>query len=127
MAAPKEVYVVVYEWQVSNGLTFSIEEFFREIIKEYQLLVSQIYPLGICKIMAFEMCCEKARVTGSVKLFTYFYYIKKLARGYYFTNRPKKRDFVSKYNECPSRMKTECVHGEKNPVSSKNELEAECR
>lgn len=90
-------------------------------------MVSQIYPLGICKILAFEMGCEKARVTGSVKLFTYFYYIKKLAKGYSFSSRPKKKDFVSKYSECPGRMETECVHGEKNHVSNKNELEAECR
>lgn len=101
VTAPKEGYVAVYEWQVSNGLTFPIGELLREVIKKYQISVCQIYPLGICRIMAFEMCCEKAGVTGSVKLFRYFYYIKKSAGGYYFSSRPKKKDFVSKYSEGP--------------------------
>lgn len=76
MASPKEGYVAVYEWQVRNELTFLIGALLREKIKEYQLSISQIYPLGICRIMAFEMCCEKAGVTGSVKLFRYLFTLK---------------------------------------------------
>lgn len=127
VATPKEGYVAVYEWQVRNGLTFLIGELLREIIKEYQLSVSQIYPLGICKIIVFEMCYEKAGVTGSVKLFRYFYYIKNSAGGYYFSSRSKKKDFLSKYSECPpGRMETECVYGEEELVSGGNELKTEC-
>lgn len=73
VAAPKEGYIAVYEWQVRKGLTFLIGELLRDNIMEYQLSVSQIYLLGICRIIAFEMCCGKAGVTGSVKLFRYFY------------------------------------------------------
>lgn len=98
---PKKGCVTVYEWHIRNGLTFLIEELLREIIKEYQISVIQIYPLGICRIMAFEMCFEKVGITESVKLFRYFYYIKKSIEGYYFSSRLKKKNFLRKYNECP--------------------------
>lgn len=56
VAAPREGYVTAYEWQVRNGLKFLIGELLTELIKQYQISFSQIYPLGICRIMAFEVC-----------------------------------------------------------------------
>lgn len=89
--SPREGYVAVYEWQVRNGLKFPVEGLLREVIREYQISISQIYPLGICRVITFEICYEKARIYGSVKLFRHFYYIKKAAEGYYFSCRPKRR------------------------------------
>lgn len=60
--SPREGYVAVYEWQVMNGLKFLICSLLKDIIKQYRVSISQILPLGICKVMAFEACCQKAGV-----------------------------------------------------------------
>lgn len=67
------------------------------IIEDYKISISQIFLLEICRIMAFKTCCRKAGVTGNIDLFRSFYHNKKIVRGYYFSNRPKKKDFVLKY------------------------------
>lgn len=49
--------------------------------------------------MAFDACCRKAGVAASVDLFRHYYHIKKTVGGYYFSSRPKRKDFVKKYSE----------------------------
>lgn len=95
----KDNYVVIYEWQIKNGLRFPICPLLKEVIKQYRISISQIFLLGICRIMAFEACRRKTGVAVSVDLFIYYYHIKKTIGGYYFSSKPKKRDFVIKYTE----------------------------
>lgn len=40
VSSPKEGYVVVYEWQVRNGLKFPIGDLLTDIIKQYQIWIS---------------------------------------------------------------------------------------
>lgn len=116
-SSPKEGYVVIYKWQIRNRLKFRICLLLKEIIKQYRISNSQTFPLGICRIMAFDACSRKAGVSRNVVLFRYYYHIKKAVGGYYFSSRPKMKDFGAKYSEAGVRwrrrfymVKKEIIH-----------------
>lgn len=68
----KEGYVAVYESQLKRGLRFLILELLREFINCYGVSIAQVYPIGICRLIAFEMACRQVWVSGSLTLFRQF-------------------------------------------------------
>lgn len=74
-------------------------KFLREIINHYGLLISQVFPLRMYRIVAFELACREVWVTSSLTLFPYFYHIKKRDGDFYFSSRTNGKEFVSKYKE----------------------------
>lgn len=106
--SPKEGYMVIYEWQVRNGMKFLIGALLKKAIKQYRMSISQIFPLGICRIMVFDACCHKFGEAVSVDLFRHYYHIKKTTGGYYLSSRPKKKDFVKRYSKAGVGWR--CIH-----------------
>lgn len=79
-SSPKESYVVIYELQVRNGLKFPVCPLLKETIKQYKISITQIFSLGIFRIMAFDACCRKARFLG-VSIYLGIFIISRRLRG----------------------------------------------
>lgn len=92
--APEEGFVAVYEAQLKNGLRFPILGLLGEVIRHYGVSIAQVYLIGICRLIAFEMACKQARVKSSLMLFRQFYQIKGMGGMFYFSTRPKGKDFL---------------------------------
>lgn len=73
---------------------FLIFDLLREVITHYGVSISQIYPIGICRLIAFEMTCRQVGVNSLLALFRQFYQMKGMDRMFYFLSRPKGRDFL---------------------------------
>lgn len=55
---PGRGYVFVFENQLNLGLRFPVFQLLRDLIEYYGLSITQLFPLGICMIVAFEMACR---------------------------------------------------------------------
>lgn len=53
-----------------------------------------MYPIGICRLIVFKMACKQVGVSGLLTLFRQFYQMKYMGRIFYFSSRPKGRDFL---------------------------------
>lgn len=73
-------FVIVFESQLRFGLRSSIFCLLREVIEHYELCITQIFPLGLCRTVAFDMACKEAKVERSLNLFRHYCYIKRNGR-----------------------------------------------
>lgn len=95
----EEGYVAVYELQLKSGLKFPIFDLLRDVINHYRVLIAQIYPIGICRHISFEMACTLVGVSCSLVLYRQFFQMKGMGGMFYFSSRPKGRDFLEAYAE----------------------------
>lgn len=63
-------------------------------IRHYSVSIAQVYPIRICRLMAFELVCKQAKVKSSLTLFRQFYQMKGMGGMFYFATRPKRKDFL---------------------------------
>ena len=94
---PEEGWVAIFESQLKSGLRFPLFKLLIDIINFYEVSISQIFPLGLTRIVAFELACREAKVASSVTLFRCFYHLKKNLEGYYFCTRTKGREFACRF------------------------------
>lgn len=98
---PGEGYVTVFESQLKLGIRFPVFQLLRDVIGYYGVSITQLFSLGICKMVAFEMACREAKVESSLTLFRHFYHLKRTGRFYCVCGRSLGKDFLAR-NEGPS-------------------------
>lgn len=91
---PEPGYVAVYESQLKNGLRFLVFNLLREVINHYGVSIAQVYPIGICRLIVFEMACRWVKVRSTLTLFRQFYQMKGIGGIFYFSSRSKGKDFL---------------------------------
>lgn len=81
--APGKGYVAVFESQLKLGLRFLVFRLVQDVIEYYGVSITQLFPLGICRMVAFEMACKEPKVESSLTLFRHFYHMKRTGGFYY--------------------------------------------
>lgn len=71
------------------------------MIEYYKVSITQLFPLGICRIVAFEMAYKEGKVESSLILFRHFYHLKRTGEFYYVCERSLSKKFLAK-NKGPS-------------------------
>lgn len=103
---PGKGYVAVFESQLKLGLRFPVFQLLQEVIKYYGVSIIQLFPLGICIMVAFEMACREAKVESSLTLFRHFYHLKRTGGFYYVCGRSLGKDFLARNKGLQSGWRT---------------------
>lgn len=98
---PTKGFIGIFESQLKLGLRFPIFQLLQKVIDYYEVYIRQLFPLGICKMIAFEMAWKEAKLESSLRLFRHFYHKKRTRGFYYVCERSLDKDFLVK-NKGPS-------------------------
>lgn len=66
-------YVAVFDSQLKFGLRFPILQQLKDVIDDYEVSITQMFPLGLCGMVNFEMACKEAKVKSNLNLFRHYY------------------------------------------------------
>jgi len=61
---------MVYEEQLKSGLRFSLDDFFKEVLKFYQVCIAQVHPNSWRILVAFRGLCRAKGLRPTAKVFT---------------------------------------------------------
>lgn len=79
---------------MKNGLRFPIFGLLGEVVSHYGLSIAQVYPIGICRLIAFEIASKRVGAKSSLTLLRQFYQMKGMGRMFFFLSWPKGKDFL---------------------------------
>lgn len=97
---PAKGYFVVFESQLKFGLR-PIFRLLKEVIEYYEVSITQLFPLGLCRMIAFEIACKEEKVECSLNLLRHYYHIKRTEDFNYMCGRSLSKEFLAK-NKGPS-------------------------
>lgn len=94
--APVKGYDGIFESQLKCRLRFLIFHLLQEVIEYYGVLITQLLPSRLCRIVAFTLACKEAKVESSSSLFRHYYHIKRTEGFYYVCGRSLSKYFLAK-------------------------------
>lgn len=68
----------------------------KDVIDHYEVSITQMFPLGLCRMVGFEMTCKEAKVESNLNLFRHYCHIKRTEGFYYVYGRSLSKDFLAK-------------------------------
>lgn len=59
--SPAKGYVAIFESQLKFGLRFPKFRLLKKMIDHYEVSITQLFPLGFYRMVAFEMACREEK------------------------------------------------------------------
>ncbi|GJZ59396.1 hypothetical protein Tco_0615212 [Tanacetum coccineum] len=81
-------YIGIYVEQLEQGgLRIPFSAFFLVVIKHFKVYVSQLVPIGVNRVVLFEIRCRSLNINATVSLFQVFYKLCKQGHWFSFENK----------------------------------------